>query len=216
MSDGTRSRLTRLDPEVDAARTPAYDVAPLFLNRWSPRAMTGEPLAEEQFYPLFEAARWAPSSYNNQHWRFLYATREDDEWETYLGLLADQNRAWASDAAVLVVVASRTTYEHNGEHARTHSFDAGAAWQNLALEGARRGMAVHAMAGFDYEAAHDRLGLPEDVAVEAMVAIGERGDPETLPDPLADREAPSGRKPLDEIVFHGRLDDAADENRNGE
>jgi nitroreductase len=212
MSKHADSRLTALTPEVTDHREPAHDVAPLFLNRWSPRAMTGDPLDEETFLPLFEAARWAPSSYNNQHWRFMYATREGEDWERFLGLLNDGNRAWARDAAVLVVIASATTFEHNGEHAQTHSFDTGAAWQNLALEGARRGLAVHAMQGFDYERAHAELGLPEDIEVEAMVAIGEHGDADELPEALAEREAPSGRKPLEEIVFEGGFDgDDADE-----
>jgi nitroreductase len=211
MSQHADSRLTALDSEVADHREPAYDVAPLFLNRWSPRAMTGDPLAEETFLPLFEAARWAPSSYNNQHWRFVYASREGEDWEQFLGFLNGRNRAWAGDAAVLVVIASETTFEHDGEHARTHSFDTGAAWQNLALEGARRGLAVHAMQGFDYERAHAELGLPEDVEVEAMVAIGEHGDADQLPEELAEREVPSGRKPLETIVFEGQFDDGDEE-----
>jgi nitroreductase len=195
-----------LDPLVDEHRDPAHDIDPIFPNRWSPRAMTGEPLPESAYRPLFEAARWAPSSYNNQHWRFVYAARGDDDWEAYLDLLGERNRAWARDAAVLVVVASKTTFDHDGKPARTHSFDAGAAWQNFALEGARRGLAVHAMEGFDYERAHETAGLPDDVEVEAMVAVGEHGDPDDLPDPLAEREAPSDRKPLDEIVSRGTYD----------
>jgi nitroreductase len=192
-----------LKPDVAEHRDPDYGIDPLFVNRWSPRAMSGESLPEETYLPLFEAARWAPSSYNNQHWRFLYAPRDDQAFETYLDLLRDQNRAWARHAAVLVAVASKTVFEHNGEPARTHSFDAGAAWQNFALEGARRGLAVHAMEGFDYERAHEVLELPEAVDIEAMLAVGERGDPADLPEPLAEREVPSGRKPLDAVVSRG-------------
>jgi nitroreductase len=200
----TGSPATRLRPEVTSNRDPTHDVTPLVVNRWSPRSMTGEPLPESAYLPLFEAARWAPSSYDNQGWRFVYAPRDGDDWETHLGLVNERNRTWAGDAAVLVTVASKTTFDHNGERARTHSFDAGAAWQNLALEGARRGLAVHAMEGFDYERTHRTLDLPDDVAVEAMVAVGERADPETLPDPLAERETPSGRKPLEATVSRGR------------
>ena len=205
MSD-TPDRVTALTDEVAAARTPEDDVLPLFVNRWSPRAMTGASLPEADYLPLFEAARWAPSSYNNQHWRFMYAAREDEAFADYLDLLNDGNHVWAQDAAVLVVIASRTTFEHNGEHARTHSFDAGAAWQNIALEGARRGLAVHAMQGFDYDRAAETLGVPDGFDVEAMVAVGERAAPETLPDDLAEREVPKGRKPLDEIVSRGAYD----------
>lgn len=197
----------RLDDDVAANRDPDHDVDPLFVNRWSPRAMTGEPLDEAEFLPLFEAARWAPSAFNNQHWRFVYATREDEEWERFFGLLNEANRSWASEAGVLVAVFSKRTLDHNGDPAATRSFDTGAAWQNLALEGTRRGLAVHPMAGFDWDAVHDAAGVPEEeFDAEAMVAIGERADPETLPDDLAEREAPSGRKPLEEIVFNGRFE----------
>ncbi|WP_049919965.1 nitroreductase family protein [Halobiforma nitratireducens] len=189
--------------EVAEHREPEHDVDPIFVNRWSPRAMTGEPLPEAEYMPLFEAARWAPSAFNNQHWRFLVADREDEEWETFVGLLNEMNQAWASDAAALAVIVSKTTFDHNGEPAPTNAFDTGAAWQNLALEGARRGLAVHAMAGLDYERAADELDVPAAFEVQAMVAIGERAPPETLPDDLAEREQPSDRKPLEEIVHRG-------------
>ncbi|NGM69657.1 nitroreductase family protein [Natronolimnobius sp. AArcel1] len=199
---------TDLDLEAAATdhRETDYDIDPLFLTRWSPYAMTGEPLEEAQFLPLFEAARWAPSAFNNQHWRFIYATREDDEWDTFTDLLLGGNEDWATDAAVLAVIVSKTTFDHNGEPAPTHSFDTGAAWQNLALEGARRDLAVHGMAGFDYERAAKELEVPEEYAVEAMVAIGERAPPESLPEELQEREQPSDRKDLETIVHRGGFD----------
>ncbi|KAA9404463.1 MULTISPECIES: nitroreductase family protein [unclassified Haloarcula] len=196
-----------LDDEISEHRDPAHDVDPLFVNRWSPRAMAGDSLAEDDLLPLFEAARWAPSAFNNQHWRFVYATREDDEWESFLGLLNEANRSWARNAGALIAVFSKVTLEHNGESAGTRSFDTGAAWQNLALEGARRDLAVHPMAGFDWDRIHEALGVPEDeFDAEAMIAVGERADPETLPEDLKEHEKPSGRKPLDEIVFSGQFE----------
>ncbi|ELY93886.1 nitroreductase [Natrialba hulunbeirensis JCM 10989] len=195
-----------LDEEVADHRDTAYDIDPLFVNRWSPRAMTGEPLDEDEYLPLFEAARWAPSAFNNQHWRFIYASREDEEWDTFADLLLGGNEEWATDAAVLAVIVSKTTFDHNGEPAPVHSFDTGAAWQNLALEGARRGLAVHGMAGFDYERAAEELDVPEEFEVEAMFAVGERAPAESLPEELQEREQPSDRKPVDEIVFHGSFE----------
>lgn len=192
-----------LRDDVAEHREPDHDIDPLFVNRWSPRAMTGESLDEAEYLPLFEAARWAPSAFNNQHWRFLYASREDDEWNTFVDLLTEGNKAWATDAAVLAVIVSKTTFDHNGEPAPVHSFDTGAAWENLALEGARRDLAVHGMAGFDYERAAEELDVPDEFEVEAMVAIGERAPPETLPEELREREQPSDRKPLAEIVHRG-------------
>jgi nitroreductase len=195
-----------LDEDVAAHRTPEYDIDPIFLNRWSPRAMTGEPLDEAEFLPLFEAARWAPSAYNNQHWRFVYATRADDEWDTFVDLLTEDNQTWAANASVLVAIFSKTTLDHNGEPAPTRSFDTGAAWQNLALEGTRRGLALHPMAGFDWDRIHEALGVPDDeFDVEAMVAIGKRAPTDTLPEELQGREAPSDRKPLADIVSHGQF-----------
>lgn len=199
-----------LSDEVAQYRDPEHDIDPLFVNRWSPRAMTGEPLEEDEYLPLFEAARWAPSAFNNQHWRFLYASREDDEWDTFVDLLNDANQAWATDAAVLAVIVSKTTFDHNDEPAPVHSFDTGAAWENLALEGARRGLAVHGMAGFDYERATEALDVPDEFEVEAMVAIGERAPSETLPEELQEREQPSGRKPLGEILHRGGFETADD------
>jgi nitroreductase len=199
--------MEELREEVAEHRAPEEDIEPLLVNRWSPRAMTGESLDEEQYLPLFEAARWAPSSYNNQHWRFLYATQEDEEFELFANLLTAGNREWAEDAAVLVTLVSKETFDHNGEPARTHSFDTGAAWQNLALEATRRELVTHAMQGLDYEAAAEQLDVPDGFSVECMIAIGERAPAETLSDELQEREFPSDRKPVDEILHHGGFDD---------
>lgn len=198
-------RRTELRDDVAANREPTYEIDSLFVNRWSSYAMSGESLEEAEYRPLFEAARWAPSSFNNQHWRFVYATREDDEWETFVDLLSDGNRRWATDAALLGVIVSKTTYDHNGKPAPTHSFDTGAAWQNLALEGARRGLVVHGIGGFDDDRAAVELAVPDEFDVEAMFAVGRRAPSETLPEDLQQRDLPNGRKPLDEIVHHGRF-----------
>src|SRR5438094_3448394 len=124
-----------LTDEVKAKRKPDYDILPLFLNRWSPRSMTGETLEDDELLALFEAARWAPSSFNAQLWRFIIARRQNkSEWDRFVGLLVPGNAVWAKQAAVLVVVASGKTFEYNGKPSVTHAFDAGAAWENLALE----------------------------------------------------------------------------------
>ncbi len=116
-----------------------YPIDSLFLDRWSPRAMSGESITDEELFTLFEAARWAPSSYNGQPWRMLYAKRETAHWPRFLELLVEFNQTWAKNAAALVVFISKTTFDHNGEPAATHSFDTGAAWENFALQGALRG-----------------------------------------------------------------------------
>src|SRR5258708_20304247 len=122
----------------------------LFLNGGSPRAMSGEQIAEEDLLPLFEAARWAPSSYNNQPWRILYARRDTPHWLLFFDFLVDFNKTWAKEAAALVVFISKLTFDHNGEPSVTHSFDTGAAWENFALQAALKNLFVHGMEGFDY------------------------------------------------------------------
>ncbi|MEP6819890.1 MAG: nitroreductase family protein [bacterium] len=175
----------------------------LFLDRWSPRAMTGEPVAQEELLTLFEAARWAPSSYNYQPWRFLYARRNTQHWQTFFDLMGEFNQSWTKTAAVLVVFISRTHFDFNGEPAPTHSFDTGAAWENLALQGAIKGLVVHGMQGFDYEGARTALNVPEGFQVEAMCAIGKPAAPETLPADLQAKEVVSERRKLEETICEG-------------
>jgi len=177
-----------------------YPIEPLILNRWSPRAMSGEPLSDDALFPLFEAARWAPSSYNAQPWRFIYAKRETEAWRALFELLVPFNQSWVGDASVLVVIASHTVFESNGKPSSTHSFDTGAAWENLALEGSARGLVVHGMQGFDYEKAKRVCKLHDNYVVEAMIAIGKPGKTEDLPQNIQDKETPSSRKPFEELI----------------
>jgi nitroreductase len=111
----------------------------LLLDRWSPRAMSGEEISQEELMRLFEAARWAPSSFNTQQWRALYAHRGTEHWQTFFDLLVDANKAWAKNAAVLVVFISRRNFDHNDEPSVTHSYDCEAAWENFALQGFYQG-----------------------------------------------------------------------------
>jgi nitroreductase len=175
----------------------------LFLDRWSPRAMSGEEIPQEDLMVLFEAARWAPSSYNNQPWRILYARRNSDHWPLFFDLLMDVNKRWARNAGVLLLFISKTTLDLNGKPSITHSFDAGAAWENLALQGMLKGYVVHGMQGFDYERAKTVLGVPDGYQVEAMAAIGKPGAKETLPEELQKREAPNVRRKLEDTICEG-------------
>ncbi|OGP88408.1 MAG: nitroreductase [Deltaproteobacteria bacterium RBG_19FT_COMBO_43_11] len=183
-------------------RKPENNVGELFLNRWSPRAMSGEEIDEAALFSLFEAAKWAPSSNNNQPWRFIYGRRNTKDWATFFNLLAEGNQGWAKNAAVLIVVISKTTFD-NGNIARTHSYDAGAAWENFALQGSLAGLVVHGMQGFDYNKAKEVLNIPDGYKVEAMIAVGKKGKKETLPDYLQEREKPSDRKTIAEIAMEG-------------
>lgn len=190
-----------LSSEIKENRKPDHPIHPLILNRWSPRAMTGEAISESEIMSLFEAARWAPSSYNNQPWRFLYVKRDTHHWNTLYSLLIDFNKEWCANAALLGLIFSKTTFEKNGKPSTTHAFDTGSAWENLALEGTSRGLVVHGMEGFDYAKA--KLLIPEGHAVHAMFAVGRKALKDTLSLDLQKREVPSDRKKVSEFAFEG-------------
>jgi len=165
--------------------------------------MSGEEIPAKDLMVLFEAARWAPSSYNNQPWRILYARRNSEHWPLFFDLLADTNKAWCVNAAALLVLVSKTIFDHNGKPSRTHTYDTGAAWENLALQGCLRGYVVHGMQGFDYDRARTALNIPVDYQVEAMAAIGRPGRVEDLPEALQERETPNDRRKLEQTVCEG-------------
>ena len=183
-------------------RQPDHPVGRIFVERWSPRAMSGEDVMGEELLTLFEAARWAPASMNNQPWRMLYAPRSSRHWPLFFDLLAESNRVWCARAAALAVGGSKTTCE-NGKPCRTHSYDSGAAWMSLALQGSMMGLVVHGMQGFDYERARIALEIPEEYQVEAMAAIGRPGRMEELPEQLQARETPNDRRSLTQSVCEG-------------
>jgi nitroreductase len=183
-------------------RHPDHPLDQIFVDRWSPRAMSGEEIPDGELMTLFEAARWAPSSMNNQPWRILYAPRSSRHWPLFFDLLVDSNKSWCANAAALVVVISKTTFE-SGKPCRTHSYDSGAAWMSLALQGSMMGLVVHGMQGFDYERARSALNIPEGYQVEAMAAIGRPGRIEDLPEQLLARETPSERRPLEQSICEG-------------
>jgi len=183
-----------------------FPIESLLLDRWSPRAMSGDPISREELMRLFEAARWAPSSFNAQQWRALYAHRDTEHWPVFFGLLVEANKVWARNAAVLVVFISRKTFDHANEPSVTHSYDTGAAWENFALQGFRQNLVVHGMEGFDYERARVDLRIPDEFQVEAMAAIGRPGPKELLPEKLQKRESPNDRRKVSESVFEGPFD----------
>lgn len=188
------------------ARKADHPASQFFLDRWSPRAYTGEPMPDAVLHRLFEAARWAPSASNLQPWLFLYAKRDTPDFEKFLGLLNETNQVWAKNAAVLIVLVSKKTRRNADGFdmpLRTHSLDAGAAWAYLALEASILGWPAHAMAGIAYDHAARVLNVPDDWSVEAAIALGRRGDPASLPEKLQAIEQPNARKPISEITAAG-------------
>lgn len=182
---------------------PVHD---LIRRRWSPRAISDRPVPKELLATLFEAARWAPSCYNEQPWRYLLATSENEEEHRRLAGLLTEGNAWARTAPALVLSVARATFTRN-EAPNLHAFhDVGAATENLAIEAVNQGLVVHPMGGFRREQARDVLGIPPEWEPVAMIAIGYAGDPETLPERLREVEmAPRERKPMAEVVDGARF-----------
>lgn len=188
-------------------RTTDTALAPVFLDRWSPRAFDGSAMPQADLDTIFDAARWAPSAFNYQPWRLLYAMRGDANWDRFLSLLIPFNQSWAKDASALVfIVSSTTSVGRDGvTPLYSHSFDAGAAWAQLGLQAVMLGYHAHAMTGIEFDRIPHELAIPESFRIEAAVAIGRKADPSVLPEGLREKDVPSERKPLSEIAFAGNF-----------
>ena len=185
-------------------RTAAHAIDPLFLRRWSPRAMSGAPVPLEELQRLFEAARWAPSSGNSQPWRFVVARREQPAFERFFALLDEGNQVWCKNAAALLVVCAttqRVAADGSVRPLATHAFDTGSAWMSLALQATQQGLVAHGMEGFDKVKAAEVVNVPDGVTVICMVAIGLPGDPADLPEGKRKIEHPNSRDPIEKHVF---------------
>jgi len=190
-------------------RSADHPIDSIFLERWSPRAFTGEPMPQKVLMSMFEAARWAPSASNIQPWRFVYAHRGTPQWPPLFSALMDMNQPWVAQASVLAFILSdrfRRRAEVEPAPNRSHSFDTGAAWAYLALQAHSLGWAAHAMGGFHVDKAYEATGAREhDLRIEAAIAIGRQSDASVLPESYRAREFPSGRSAADDFVFEGRI-----------
>lgn len=185
-----------------ATRRAKHHIDDFFVARRSLYAMSGQEIQDEELFKLFEAARWAPSSFNAQPWRFIYAKRNTNEWNLIHNLLVDFNKKWTNKASALVLVLSRNNFEFNNNPNRNHSFDTGAAWENIALQAHLNGLVAHGMSGFDFDRARTVFEIPNDYTVEMIFAVGKRGTLDDLPDDMKTIEdKPSDRKPVEEIAF---------------
>ena len=174
-------------------------------NRWSPRAFSSRMVEPEKMSSLLEAARWAPSSYNEQPWYFLVASKEDEaEYKKMLSCLAETNQQWARLAPVLMISVARMRFEKNGKPNRHAYHDVGLAVANMIFEATALGLFVHQMAGFSPEKVKELYTVPDDFEPVAAVAIGYAGEIDDLPEDFRAKEtAPRQRKPLDSFVFQG-------------
>lgn len=180
-------------------RTPTYEIDPVVLNRWSPRSFLEKDVPDDILFSVFEAARWAPSAFNFQPWRFIIARTKEDR-EKYYSFIGEFNKTWCEKAPVLALIISEKPSDKNN---RSNSFDTGSAWGYLSLEATRKGLITHPMTGIDFEKARDVLKVPEDYDINALIAIGYQGQKDELPDSLQKREQPSIRRPLKESLFEG-------------
>ena len=182
---------------------PVHDV---IKHRWSPRAFADKPVEPGKLRSLFEAARWAASSYNEQPWRFIVATKQDPAgFDKALHCLVEANQAWAKAAPVLVLTAISTHFKKNGKPNRVALHDLGAAAAHLALEATNQGLVIHQMAGVDTDKVASEYNLPEGFKAETAIAIGYEGDHDALPEDWM-REAEKAertRAAFDDFVFSG-------------
>ena len=191
--------------EVNSLKqAPAVEgVLPIVLSRWSPRSFADRDVSPADLRKVFEAARWAASSYNEQPWRFLVGTRNSATHKKILSSLISFNQAWAGTAPVLILGVARTRFSHNETPNRVGLYDLGAASSYLTLQAAALGLSTHQMAGFDESIALQALEIPEGYVCGAVIALGYQGEPAALPNEqmIAQETAPRVRKPLNEIVF---------------
>ena len=175
--------------------------------RWSPRAFDGDKLVtKEQVIALLEAARWAPSCFGDQPWRFVVFDKATDEmgWKAAFDCLVEGNQVWAKDTSLLILVCADTLFSHNQKPNRWAQYDTGAAAENLCLQATSMGLAAHQMGGFNADVAREKFNIPEQYTLMSVIAVGYQANVENLPDTLKERElADRKRKALGELFYSG-------------
>lgn len=181
-------------------RNTDYEIMEEIKERWSPRAFSTEPVPMEDVMAILEAARFAPSCFNEQPWRFIVGHTEEMR-EKVFSLLGEPNKIWAEKAPVLMIVLAKKTFDYNGKENFWHMFDSGIAWGYLSLEAQRRGYITHGMGGFNKKGTVELFNLGDDLQPIAAIALGKMGNKEDLPEDLRLREEPAGRNSLDSLIL---------------
>lgn len=191
---------------MDKPANTKHPIHDLLRRRWSPRVFSARAVPAETLRSLFEAARWAPSSYNAQPWAFIVATKEDREnFGRILSTLVEFNRAWANGAAVLMINAGKKKFDHDGSPNRHALYDVGQATAYLTIQATAMGLAVHQMAGFSPEKTRQVFEVPDEWEPGAAIALGYPAQEHEVPENLKEREnTPRVRKPIEEFVFTGK------------
>ncbi len=185
--------------------SPDHPINNLLAERWSPYAFDSRRVSDDDLRSIFEAARWAPSSYNEQPWSYIVATQDDPtEFEHLISCLVEPNRAWAKAAPVLALGVVNLRFRRNNKENRAAVHDLGLASASLTFEATSRGLHVHQMIGIYPDRARELYHIPEDAIAWTALAIGYKADPCEAPEALRERDStPRTRKPLSEFVFSG-------------
>lgn len=188
----------------------SHPIHDLIRRRWSPLAFSDRMVEREKLQSLFEAARWAPSCYNEQPWRFIVCTKANAaDHERLVGCLSEGNIPWARQAPILMLSVAKLAFTHNGKPNRHALHDVGMAIENLIIQAMDLGLWVHQMAGYDVAKARQAFAIPEGYEPVAAIALGYPGDPQSLTPQLRERElGPRSRKPLADLVFQARWGEA--------
>lgn len=180
-----------------------YPILDVIKRRWSPYAFADRPIEPEKIMILLEAARWSASSFNEQPWRFILATKDQPEaYAKALGCLVPANQAWAQQAPVLILTATRTTFSRNDNPNRVHQHDLGLAVQNMTVQATSMDLFAHQMAGVDLDKVRSEYSLPDGFEPQTAIAIGYGLDPDDLPEDIRVKEqAPRSRSAFADFVF---------------
>jgi nitroreductase len=182
-------------------RLTEYPCSEIFLSRTSTRAFDPSlKISKNELYSCFEAAKWAPSSYNNQPWRYIYAETGSLAFKAMVDSMVEFNQNWAQHAQFLILICSRKKMRHNEASARTHSLDTGSSYIQFVLEAHSRNIACHAMDGFSHDKIRSSFKIPDIYQIEALMACGKQGDMSLLSNELKEKETPSLRLKIEEFV----------------
>lgn len=188
-----------------------FDIHPLLKGRWSPRSFTDQKVGKESLQRIFEAARWTPSSSNDQPWRFIVGTKGDKTWEKIMETLVDFNQKWAKLAPVLALSIGKKISDKNGRPSKTFIYDVGQSVAHITFQAMQEGLFVHQMGGFSAQKATDLFNIPDDYQVITAFAIGHKGAPDLLEENFAEMEkSERERHPASDFVFSESFGKKAD------
>lgn len=192
---------------MDKPAITTLDIHPVIRKRWSPRSFqTSVPVETEKIQRIFEAARWAPSSFNEQPWRFIVGIKGDETWDKLHACLAEFNQKWAHLAPVLVLTMGKKTFTKNGKDNKVYKYDLGASAAYMTFQAYSEGLVMHQMGGFSKEKARETFGIPDDFDPVSAIAIGYQDVPERLiPEMEESERAPRKRHAPDQFVFSGKF-----------